>query len=185
MPARRHALAATLALAGLALASRARADDRFDHDAQLALGAGAEWSQRQGLAPILDARLRYMQSVGAWLDQRIEGNVPRTRVGIELHPLCPVLFLKDMDSQSNYANLVAASFSLDVGVSVPWRPSDLRPSLMGALGIELPFTESLAGPGLAIRGGYDSQGGWLAFAMLRWQWAFDSGIVDAGDSRVR
>ncbi len=153
---RQHLAACALACAALIGPSTpAHAGDgaygRIDGDVSwvLGLGAGLESSRTRSVG-LAHARVRYLESVGVYAHYDdaqllgapadLDGFRRAFGAGVEIRPLFPVRFLKDLERGPAFGDLLLDSFGLELGVS--WRAlgSDLgRPGLRAGVALEWPL----------------------------------------------
>jgi hypothetical protein len=159
-----------------------------------------------------DLRLRYLDVLGAAFiyeeadalksSDPSHGDVHRNFIAaIEIRPLFPIRFLKNMESDQRFFELVVDSIGLELGTVWTMREgnSTRRPGLLAGLGVEVPLAAAATGPWLrlatsvrwsaerldGVSAADDPGGRAVVFSLgLAWHQVFGGRAVDAGDHRV-
>lgn len=209
------AVSALVFVAGGALASPASAAEgdgaygRLKGDVTLVVGAGAGIVTRDARKlAIGELRGRYLDAAGvsfqyeegeAFARADSFGDVRRNFIGaVELKPLFPIRFLKNMQTGKSFGDLALDSFGLDVGAiwSVRQGNAVRRPGVLLGLGFEVPLFGVASGAWVRlstsvrwtadrIEGDQDLGGRTVVFGLqLAWHQVVSTHAVDAGDERV-
>ena len=162
-----------------------------------------------------EVRLRYLDAVGAaftYEEADAFKSTSATGVGhgdlhrsvlaaIEIRPLFPIRFFKNLEGEKRFFELVLDSIGLDLGTvwSVREGNATRRPGLLVGLGVEVPIAAAATGPWLRLAtsvrwsperldgvAAEDDPGGRAVVLSLglAWHQVFGAHAVDAGDPRV-
>jgi len=181
---------------------------RLDGDVTLVTGVTGGIVARQSRRFIGgDFRLRYLDAAGiaisyeeadAFARTTEPGRVRRTFLaGIELRPLFPIRFLKNMQSGKHFLDLVLDSIGIDLATTLPVLQGSAvrRPGLALGLAFEVPigtnasglwarFSSGVRWSAPRLEGDDDPGGRAVVFGIgLAWHQVLSTHVVDAGDRK--
>jgi hypothetical protein len=179
---------------------------RISGDVCLAPGAGATIAPR-GARAEGELRVRYLDAVGAFATYEdavlsSASSDPRRVIagGFELRPLFLYRWLRGLETQRGYVDLMIDSVGLELGAFLsapPASPGDFRPGFQLGLGLEVPVQAQATGlwvglhggvrwadqpPSVASAGGPDARGAYLTIT-LAWHQMVRAHLVDVSDGR--
>jgi hypothetical protein len=132
---------------------------RYDHPFTLMVGAGGGVVTAGGEARgtfLGELRLRHLDAAGPFISGRYGPDAGGHLVaGIEIRPLFPLLFLKDMFTGREVVDLILQSFGVELGVAVAPLDGGVGAGFAVGLGVELPLVPPSAW----------AQGAWLRLAV--------------------
>jgi hypothetical protein len=214
-------LAVVAAFSSLALAATTAhaepgdgAYGRLKGDVTLVVGAGGGLVAKSDRKLVTgDVRLRYLDAVGAAFIYEEANALERTTnadygavhrnfiTALEIRPLFPIRFLKNMESDQRFFELMLDSIGLELGTVWTMREGNAtrRPGLLLGLGFEVPLIAAATGPWLrfstsvrwsaerldGVSPADDPGGRAVVFSLgVAWHQVFGAHAVDAGDQRV-
>lgn len=186
---------------------------RLKGDVTLVVGVGGGVVARSDRKLVSgDLRLRYLDAIGAafvyeeadaFKSATVDhGALHRSFItALEIRPLFPIRFLKNMESKQRFFELVLDSIGLELGTVWAVREGNAtrRPGWLLGLGVEVPIVAAATGPWLrlatsvrwsperldGVAAADDPGGRAVIFSLgLAWHQVFGAHAVDAGDEHV-
>ena len=187
---------------------------RLKGDVTLVLGVGGGVVAKSDRKLVSgDLRLRYLDAIGAaFIYEEADafkssgsvehGDLHRSFItALEIRPLFPIRFFKNMESKQRFFELVLDSIGLELGTVWAVREGNAtrRPGWLLGLGVEVPIVAAATGPWLrfatsvrwsperldGVAAADDPGGRAVIFSLgLAWHQVFGAHAVDAGDEHV-